>query len=156
MAIILYFPLCMLTTSPISYVSCIYLSVNTIVIFSCYCVVVICTLFPLFILIIVCMSPYHVSTGCASCGACPSSCLPFTGPYPSLGRASPSLPFVRPPFLGLPFPRPWFHRPALRRAALPCTAIPRATLPWGCPLTALPFQGTDLPFLGSSLHQFNS
>ena len=65
---------------------------------------VICTLLPLYVLVIVCTSPYHVSPGCATCGtcplpgpavprACPSPNLPFTGTthrraYPSSGRLS--------------------------------------------------------------------
>ena len=137
MGLILYLPLRMLTASPISYVSCIYLPVNTIVFFSCYCVVVICTLLPLYVLIIV---SHHttcdVSTGCASCGACPS---PGACPFPGLPFIWPALHWV--------CPSP--NLPSSGRLSW-------ATLPRACPLSGLPSSvrpspgrnSTGLPFHG--------
>ena len=126
MGFILYLPLRMLTDSPISYVSCINLSVNTIVLFSCYCNLqlasIVCPYHCLYVTIPRFSWLFYVRD------------LPFPGPDLPWAWPSPNLPFTAPalhracPSPGLPF-----TGTALRWTYPSSGRLSRPTLPRACP-----------------------
>ena len=133
MGFILYLPLRMLTASPISYFSCIYLSVLSK--YDCS------------FLLLLCRGNLHLASL-----VYPYHCLYVTIPRFSWLCYLQVLPFTRAwPSPGLPFAGPTLPpEPALRQATLPRFALPQAAIPRAYPSTGrhspgLPFHRPTFP-----------